>query len=57
MARLSASEYLLLGSLADQGARVASEEQGWVQDARRNYLLPRQDSHAWLQLSGSIAVR
>ncbi|MBV4543689.1 sarcosine oxidase [Pseudomonas vlassakiae] len=52
VARLSASEYLLLGSLADQGARVASEEQRWVQDARRNYLLPRQDSHAWLQLSG-----
>lgn len=52
VARLSASEYLLLGSFADQGARVAAEEQRWVQDARRNYLLPRQDSHAWLQLSG-----
>jgi sarcosine oxidase subunit gamma len=52
VARLSASEYLLLGSFADQGARVAAEEQAWVQDARRNYLLPRQDSHAWLQLSG-----
>ncbi|MFJ4440888.1 sarcosine oxidase [Pseudomonas sp. NPDC089422] len=52
VARLSASEYLLLGSVADQGARVAAEEAAWVQDARRNYLLPRQDSHAWLQLSG-----
>ncbi|WP_313713474.1 sarcosine oxidase [Pseudomonas sp.] len=52
VARLSASEYLLLGSFTDQGARVAAEEQAWVQDARRNYLLPRQDSHAWLQLSG-----
>ncbi|MFJ4348653.1 sarcosine oxidase [Pseudomonas sp. NPDC089401] len=52
VARLSATEYLLLGSAADQGARVAAEENAWVQDARRNYLLPRQDSHAWLQLSG-----
>ncbi|WP_409488027.1 sarcosine oxidase [Pseudomonas promysalinigenes] len=52
VARLSASEYLLLGSMADQGARVAALEQAWQQDARRNYLLPRQDSHAWLQLSG-----
>lgn len=52
VARLSQTEYLLLGSLADGGARVAAEEAGWVQDTRRNYLLPRQDSHAWLQLSG-----
>lgn len=50
--RLSQTEYLLLGSLADHGARVATEETGWVQEAQRNYLLPRQDSHAWLQLSG-----
>ncbi len=53
VARLSQTEYLLLGSLADAGARVAAEEAGWVQDAQRNYLLPRQDSHAWLQLSGA----
>ncbi|NIE77413.1 sarcosine oxidase [Pantoea sp. Ap-967] len=53
VARLSASEYLVLGSLADHGARVAADEGEWVQDARRNYLLPRQDSHAWLQLCGS----
>lgn len=52
VARLSATEYLLLGSFADQGARIAAEEADWVQDAQRNYLLPRQDSHAWLQLSG-----
>ena len=50
--RLSQTEYLLLGNLANDGARVAGLEAGWVQDARRNYLLPRQDSHAWLQLSG-----
>jgi len=50
--RLSASEYLLLGSISDQGTRVAAEEADWAQDAQRNYLLPRQDSHAWLQLSG-----
>lgn len=52
VARLSQTEYLLLGSLADDGTRVAGEEAEWVQDGQRNYLLPRQDSHAWLQLSG-----
>ncbi|HDS0917530.1 TPA: sarcosine oxidase [Pseudomonas putida] len=52
VARLSQTEYLLLGNLANDGARVAGLEAGWVQDAPRNYLLPRQDSHAWLQLSG-----
>ena len=52
VARLSATEYLLLGSFTDQGARVAAEEADWTQDAQRNYLLPREDSHAWLQLSG-----
>lgn len=50
--RLSQSEYLMLGSLADDGARVAGAEAEWVLDDQRNYLLPRQDSHAWLQLSG-----
>lgn len=55
VARLSQTEYLLLGSLADEGARVAAAEAEWVQDAQRNYLLPRQDSHAWLQLSGAHA--
>ena len=54
VARLSQIEYLLLGSLADKGARVAGAEAEWVQDAQRNYLLPRQDSHAWLQLSGAL---
>ncbi|MGE8059320.1 sarcosine oxidase subunit gamma [Pseudomonas sp. NPDC089547] len=53
VARLSQTEYLLLGNLADDGARVAAVEAEWVQDAQRNYLLPRQDSHAWLQLSGA----
>ncbi|WP_459205903.1 sarcosine oxidase subunit gamma [Pseudomonas sp. MLB6B] len=52
VARLSATEYLLLGCGDDQGARVAAQEAEWVQDERRSYLLPRQDSHAWLQLSG-----
>ncbi|MNO80249.1 Sarcosine oxidase, gamma subunit family [compost metagenome] len=52
LARLSQTEYLLLGSLADDGARIAAEEARWTQDSQRNYLLPRQDSHAWMQLSG-----
>lgn len=49
---LSASEYLLLGSPRDQGLRIANEEVRWELDQHANYLLPRQDSHAWLQLSG-----
>ncbi len=52
VARLSQTEYFLLGSLADRGQRIADEEAGWVLGEQRNYLLPRQDSHAWLQLSG-----
>mgnify|MGYP006201191865 CR=1 FL=1 len=50
--RLSQTEYLLLGSLADRGERIAAEEAGWQLSELGNYLLPRQDSHAWLQLSG-----
>lgn len=50
--RLSQTEYLLLGSLHDMGARIAAEETSWAFDDSRNYLLPRHDSHAWVQLSG-----
>ncbi|EIK94184.1 sarcosine oxidase subunit gamma [Pseudomonas sp. M47T1] len=53
VARLSQTEYFLLGSLADQGQRIADEEARWELDHSPNYLLPRQDSHAWIQLSGS----
>ncbi|SDI71606.1 sarcosine oxidase subunit gamma [Pseudomonas panipatensis] len=52
VARLSQAEYLLLGSLHDMGARIAAEEAAWRLDDSANYLLPRQDSHAWLLLSG-----
>jgi len=56
VARLSQTEYLLLGSLRDAGARIAAEEADWQFDAAAsetaNYLLPRQDSHAWLLLTG-----
>ncbi|WP_213880436.1 sarcosine oxidase [Pseudomonas sp. dw_358] len=52
VARLSQTEYFVLGSLTDHGQRVADEEARWALDHRPNYLLPRQDSHAWLQLSG-----
>ncbi|WP_369987038.1 sarcosine oxidase subunit gamma [Pseudomonas xanthosomatis] len=56
VARLSQTEYLLLGALADHGAPVAALEAQWVlDDNTRNYLLPRQDSHAWLQLAGEQA--
>lgn len=52
LVRLSHTEYLVLGSLADNGQRVAEEELRWTPHATANYLLPRRDSHAWLQLSG-----
>ncbi|ANJ55653.1 sarcosine oxidase subunit gamma [Pseudomonas silesiensis] len=52
VARLSQSEYLLLGSPEDQGQRLADEEARWELDHQANYLLPRQDSHAWFQLTG-----
>jgi sarcosine oxidase subunit gamma len=52
VARLSQTEYLILGSLADRGERIADEEARWELDHSANYLLPREDSHAWLQLSG-----
>lgn len=55
VARLSQNEYLLLGSLRDAGARIAAEERNWQFGASANYLLPRQDSHAWLLLTGSQA--
>lgn len=52
--RLSQTEYFLLGSLADGGARIAADEAGWHYDKRQaSYLLPRQDSHAWLALTGA----
>lgn len=52
VARLSQTEYLLLGSLRDAGRRIAQEEQEWAFSEAANYLLPRQDSHAWLLLTG-----
>lgn len=52
--RLSATEYLILGSLTDFGEHVATIEQQWqMHDEQANYLLPRQDSHAWFQISGN----
>jgi sarcosine oxidase subunit gamma len=52
VARLSQTEYLLLGSPQDQGQRIVDEEARWELDHHANYLLPRQDSHACFQLAG-----
>ena len=41
VARLSQTEYLLLGSRQDQGQRIADEEARWELDHKANYLLPR----------------
>ncbi len=49
---VSQTEYLLLGSAQDQGQHIADEEASWEMDHNAHYLLPREDSHAWLQLSG-----
>ncbi|MDR0633850.1 MAG: hypothetical protein LBF91_02605 [Azoarcus sp.] len=51
--RLSRTEYLLLGSFADRGARVRALESELPQAGENGlYLLPRQDSHAWFWLGG-----
>ncbi|MCF5165113.1 sarcosine oxidase [Pseudomonas congelans] len=57
VARLSQTEFLLLGSPLDNGQRIADEEARWELDHSANYLLPREDSHAWLQLSGACISR
>lgn len=51
--RLSQTEYFLLGSLADGGARIEQEEAAWSLSDSACYLLPRQDSHAWLVMTGA----
>ncbi|KAA8735030.1 sarcosine oxidase [Acinetobacter qingfengensis] len=56
LARLSATEYLILGTLNDFGVHVTDIEQNWQMTEQGNYLLPRQDSHAWLQISGQYIV-
>lgn len=50
--QLSNTEYFLLGSQIDEGARIAQEERNWTLNDTANYLLPRQDSHAWVALHG-----
>ncbi|MEB3753326.1 sarcosine oxidase subunit gamma [Acinetobacter sp. MD2(2019)] len=51
--RLSLTEYCVLGSLKDFGERVSQLEQAWQMDERANYLLTRQDSHAWILVSSA----
>lgn len=53
VARLSATEYMLLGGVADLGERLAQLENSWVMSEQLNYLLPRQDSHALFQITGA----
>ena len=52
IARLSATEYLLIGRLKDFGQKIINLESKWTMDHRLNYLLPRQDSHACFQITG-----
>ncbi|SDU30914.1 aminomethyltransferase family protein [Halopseudomonas salegens] len=51
--RLSAKEFMLLAASQRSADTIDQLEQGWQQSARRHYLLPRADSHAWLHLSGA----
>lgn len=56
VARLSATEYFLFGALQDRGQRVAAIEQQWqLETDVAHYLLPRQDSHTCIQLTGDCA--
>ncbi len=57
VARLSQTEYLILGSVHDRGKRIADLETLWEMDHSANYLLPREDSHAWLRLSGDCIAQ
>ncbi|OAL86721.1 sarcosine oxidase subunit gamma [Acinetobacter terrae] len=52
VARLSATEYLLLGALNDFGERIQQIEKNWCMTEHSHYLLPRQDSHSWIALTG-----
>ena len=55
--KLSTTEYIVLGSLQDFGEGVAHLEAKWsMQEDISNYLLPRQDSHAWFMLTGEAIV-
>lgn len=53
IARLSMTEYFLLGALHDGGQRLAELEATWQFSQQANYCLPRQDSHTCLALFGA----
>lgn len=52
VARLSATEYFLIGGLENFGENIIALEQYGQQGETLNYVLPRQDTHAMFQLSG-----
>ena len=52
VARLSQTEYFLLGTLEDGGARLEQLEAGSQPNQQACYCLPRQDSHTCLALYG-----
>ncbi|GAA0479170.1 MULTISPECIES: sarcosine oxidase subunit gamma family protein [Tatumella] len=54
VARLSPTEYLLLSSDQQSSQRIAHQAQTWVLSELSCYLLPRQDTHACIALSGSF---
>jgi len=53
VARLSQTEYLLLSSSPASQQRIQQLEQTWQMSELACYLLPRQDTHAWLALRGA----
>ena len=53
VARLSQNEYLLMSSSAASRQRIQQLEQSWQLSELACYLLPRQDTHAWLSLHGT----
>ncbi|MBK5016697.1 sarcosine oxidase subunit gamma [Pantoea sp. S62] len=54
VARLSQTEYLLLAASDESQSRIQQEESDWQMSELSCYALPRQDTYAWLMLSGTI---
>ncbi|WP_414057500.1 sarcosine oxidase subunit gamma [Pantoea dispersa] len=54
VARLSQTEYLLLAASPESQLRIQHEEQQWQMSELSCFVLPRQDTHAWLMLNGTV---
>ncbi|MFT6032303.1 MAG: sarcosine oxidase subunit gamma [Arenicella sp.] len=56
VARLSATEFMILDTTANDGQKVESLRSAWSMDLdQRSYLLERGDSHSWFAVTGELA--